>query len=537
VSSSAPSISAGDSAELVTAAVVLGVAHSPGYPLYVLGAKAFHFLVPWGNPAYGVTLFSGFCVALSLALFVRIFSSDLYHWLIFVLAGLSPLMLKSATVSEVFGPNLLAVAVVTVVALPLMVGDQVLRQRRMLPLLFFVLGLGLGNQQTLVLLVPALGAIGWIAFRRLRVQGGFLTRAELWRGGVLIVLFFSLGLSVYFYLLIRSQGNPLLDWENPETWDRFIKVVSRARYGSLQLAQGTPVAASLKVVGQHLVLVSDTIVYQFGIGGSILLLVGLGNSLFARFKGEALYFVLGFTIAGPVFLVWAGVTPSESTRFMLERFLIMPIFLTTYFVWRGASFASSSGRGGKTFLFALCLLLWLPSVVRWSIPWAQQNRWGQLTRYHGINILRHVPPQGILISDRADETEFSLAYLTNVQNGRPDIRFIDANAGVTTSIYGSDYYETWGKPRLARREHVESKIINSTVRPVVYATLDTKQIQIPRQQSGLLYQTLKNEKSFSQKRFPHWLTLLRHHDVIALDARKRKGDIQENEPHPTQPRR
>ena len=46
------SVAGGDSAELVTAAQTLSVAHPPGYPLYVLLTKAVLLMWPHGAPAF-----------------------------------------------------------------------------------------------------------------------------------------------------------------------------------------------------------------------------------------------------------------------------------------------------------------------------------------------------------------------------------------------------------------------------------------------------------------------------------------------------
>ena len=46
-----------DSGEMASAAATLGVAHQPGYPLYIISAKLFS-LIPLGNPAWRLNLFS-----------------------------------------------------------------------------------------------------------------------------------------------------------------------------------------------------------------------------------------------------------------------------------------------------------------------------------------------------------------------------------------------------------------------------------------------------------------------------------------------
>src|SRR6266478_9356922 len=55
----------GDSPELITAAVTLGVAHAPGYPLFTMLGHLFS-LVPFGSIPFRVNLFSVTCDALTI---------------------------------------------------------------------------------------------------------------------------------------------------------------------------------------------------------------------------------------------------------------------------------------------------------------------------------------------------------------------------------------------------------------------------------------------------------------------------------------
>src|SRR5215211_3554022 len=63
----APSLLYGDSAEFQTIAYTLGIGHPTGYPVYVLLAKLFT-LLPRGEIAFRVNLFSAFSAALTIGL-------------------------------------------------------------------------------------------------------------------------------------------------------------------------------------------------------------------------------------------------------------------------------------------------------------------------------------------------------------------------------------------------------------------------------------------------------------------------------------
>src|SRR5436853_2714386 len=57
----------GDSPELITAAVTLGVAHAPGYPLFTVLGHLFS-LVPFGSIPFRINLLSAICGALTIGL-------------------------------------------------------------------------------------------------------------------------------------------------------------------------------------------------------------------------------------------------------------------------------------------------------------------------------------------------------------------------------------------------------------------------------------------------------------------------------------
>jgi len=67
VSTMAPSVVPGDSAEFQFVPYILGIAHPPGYALYILLGKLFTFL-PLGSVAYRMNLFTALWGALTVSL-------------------------------------------------------------------------------------------------------------------------------------------------------------------------------------------------------------------------------------------------------------------------------------------------------------------------------------------------------------------------------------------------------------------------------------------------------------------------------------
>ncbi len=64
-----PNIGLGDDGEMATAALHMGVPHPSGYPLWTILGGLFVKLIPFGNGAWKLNLFSGLCAALAVGIF------------------------------------------------------------------------------------------------------------------------------------------------------------------------------------------------------------------------------------------------------------------------------------------------------------------------------------------------------------------------------------------------------------------------------------------------------------------------------------
>ncbi len=221
-----------DSGDMIVSAFTLGIAHPPGYPLYVLLGKVFTILIPFGNIAYRVNLLSAFfgaaaCGVLYLLIkrigeqifsgkkLVLIFSS-LFAVFLF---SLSSSMHSLSIVSEMYSIN----AFFAVLIIYLLFSDA---KASATLLAAFLFGLGLGNHQTLILLIP-----GIVYFLVAAKRSFAISRAV-----ALPLLFFILGFSVYLFLPIRSAQKPVADWgASAESLRNFYRALTRADYGGVRL--------------------------------------------------------------------------------------------------------------------------------------------------------------------------------------------------------------------------------------------------------------------------------------------------------------
>ena len=207
-----------DSGDLVTAAYTFGIPHPPGYPLYTMLAAVFARL-PFGEPAFGVALFSALAAAGAIyvlaragdALLQTFKDSKTLKLLVWIppLAALgfafAPLLWSQATIPEVYALNLFFVALI------LWACVSTHPQRVKIAALAF--GLGAAHHLSALLLVPG----AWILLQPKRADA----RALMW---------FAIPLLAYVYLPLVALGNPPVKWGDPVTPERFFWLVSAAPY-------------------------------------------------------------------------------------------------------------------------------------------------------------------------------------------------------------------------------------------------------------------------------------------------------------------
>ncbi|MEA3505951.1 MAG: DUF2723 domain-containing protein, partial [Elusimicrobiota bacterium] len=170
-----------DSGELITAASTLSIAHSPGYPLYMIMGKFFTEVLALlgAGPAYAMNIFSALCGALAVYFIILAVSelTDNIYAAEFagLLAAFTYINWMLAVVAEMYSLSLMLGALL----LYLMI------QKRYI-LFSFIFGLSLGNHLSILFAVlPMAAALYLFPSRRKKIP--FISA----------VLYFTLGLSVY----------------------------------------------------------------------------------------------------------------------------------------------------------------------------------------------------------------------------------------------------------------------------------------------------------------------------------------------------
>lgn len=201
----APTVLPGDSGEFQFAAWGFWLAHPTGYPLYLLLGGAWQHLLPVGDPAFRLNLFSGLCSALAVGLTYPVMlqvSSNRGAALIGTLAfAVSSSFWSQATAAEVYALNTLLIVALSLLAFE---WDQ-RRQFKYAAGLALVFGLALAHHRTIILLLPAFVALLTYsllaAWRRTGLRLALTRVAQL---GALA----ALPLLLYLYIPLRAPATP-----------------------------------------------------------------------------------------------------------------------------------------------------------------------------------------------------------------------------------------------------------------------------------------------------------------------------------------
>ncbi|MCW5870220.1 MAG: DUF2723 domain-containing protein [Candidatus Eremiobacteraeota bacterium] len=421
-----------DSGELTVAAYCLGVAHPPGYPLFVRLAHLWGQL--WGGD-YGwrINLFSGACAALAAALLADLIRRATHSAPATLLAGLGLAFLGSvwrqAVIAEVFGLHFALTAGLG------WLGWRVLENsgdRRRIWAFYTWLGLGLAHHHTVVLALPGLLWMAWPQWRRV-----LLTRA--WLATVLVVAAF------YIDLWWRAQQQPALNWGGLHSFQDVIAHFLRRSYGTFRLTSKTDSLEHGVVHGLAYLLF--TYARQAPL---VWMLVAAWGTWIGRLRQPKLWrLAWGWLVAfGPFFAVIGRQRLDTFHLDMLERFYASSYLGLALLVGIGAADLARRLRPGWAAGCTVALLGWQFVL---NLPACRLDQ-RELVASYAHQLLDSCPPGALLIVS-GDLPVGALAYVQQVEGYRTDVPV------VCNGLFGAAWFRRslphWVQPYLAGRPKVQ----------------------------------------------------------------------------------
>jgi hypothetical protein len=225
-----PTIYWEDSAAFCAVHSLLGIPHSPGFPVYVILGRLFT-LLPFAGSAFYSNLMSAFwgSATLSMLYFLIIEvqkQAQLDQWLsklttitAVLFLGFSSSFWLQTIRAEVYSLNIFFCLVLTYLVLKWRRSNSDSNGTKVLLLFFFILGLSLTNHPLLIItLIP-----GFLLFILLKDYSALLSPKRLG----FLAIFFLMGMSVYLYLPIRSGLLPAINWGKPDSWSNLVAYLLR----------------------------------------------------------------------------------------------------------------------------------------------------------------------------------------------------------------------------------------------------------------------------------------------------------------------
>jgi len=216
-----PSVGFIDSGELATVAITLGIAHPTGYPLFTMLGRLFSILPIAGEEIVRLNLLSAVLTSLALVVFYYVITELLDRgkkedrtsilissFTASLFLGFSKTFWFQGVAVEVYSLHLLMICLI----LLLFVNAVRTNEARWWLLFSFSVGASFTNHLTTILLAPAL--LYWFFAEQGVNKNAFKNIAKL-------SIPFMAGLSIYLYLPIRSAQQPLLNWGDPQTFEKF----------------------------------------------------------------------------------------------------------------------------------------------------------------------------------------------------------------------------------------------------------------------------------------------------------------------------
>jgi hypothetical protein len=486
-----------DSGDLIASIHTLGIAHPPGYALYVLIGKLFVTLVPFGNVAYRVNVMSAFFAASTVGILYHALRASARRWIVIVpilLFATSPAVVALARVAEMY-----TMAAFFAAAILLCLQGNSPRSFCGAALL---LGLGLSVHPTLIFLTPVFVP----AYRRIGVSAFDRDVTPTRRHAITPILYFLLGLSVFLYLPIRASQHPLVNWGDPSTWRNFWRVVTRADYGGLKLhpEQSAFVWSAGDVLAQ-LRYFFTAMKAEWGWGALALGGVGVVASLKrAGSRSWSAGLLLSWALAGPAFFLLSNLPLREpTTPAILQPYLLLNGVLWAPFVVMGIT-AIHRLKPWMT-IGGIVLLIGTRS---WSFPSQRDDFYAY---DYARNLLRSLPRNAVLY-EPDDPTRFSIQVLQRVEGRRPDVVLLN-------------FFRTrWGYEQIRRdwpdllppipidngQELVRLLWTYSARRRPFYADLPQKFAPLPYRVEGLAYAAREASSASSRGRAEALLALSVH---------------------------
>jgi len=430
-----------DSGDFLMAISSVGNAHGPGYPLYLMTAKFFSWIFPFGSLAFRVSALSGIFAALA---------TCLIYWAVFKMtrsrvgglaAGLafafSYTFWYETVIPESYGLGAFFIALLIVLALR---WERLLRQGQRdkadntLAAFAFVFGLSVTNHYSEIFVIPA-----FLFFALDTDWREVFAPRNIFR----IAAFFALGLLPYIYEPVAAFRGPAYNYGDPSTLTRwFHHVTLYYQRGGLF---GYPMKFFPGRFARYFGTLPTEFPYFFWLAA-----VGLVASFLKKSKKYALFIVLLFLLTALTVMTYDQIESVLRAHFYYPSYLVVSLWIGFGAAWFAGVVKRWADRRDAllraTAIGAVALILIVFVCVAIPVHYGKVDKSDYFyARDMAVKMLKKAEPDGLILTD-ADNVVFPLKYMQTIEGVGTNVRVINPHSLGVPGWPGEDLNRTIAPP-------------------------------------------------------------------------------------------
>jgi hypothetical protein len=409
-----------DSGDFLMAVKTIGNCHGPGYPLFLMTARLFAWMFPFGSLAFRVSFLSGIFASLAACLIYwavfRMSRSRVGGLVAAIAFAFSFTIWYETVIPETYGMNTFFIALLLVLMLRwerLVKEKSRVKADNTLAVFALAFGLALTNHYTVIFLLPA------FLFFALDTnwREAFALRNLLRMGA-----FFVLGLLPYVYEPTAAFRGPGYNYGDPST------LTSWFHHVSLYYQRGGLFSYPLKFFAprfwRYFATLRTEFPYFFWLAA-----VGLVAPFFRKNKKYALFLVLLFLFTTLSVMSYDQLESVLRAHFYYPSYVVVALWIGFGAGWLVTvlkKWGEKRDRMLSTAVFGTVSVL-IIALVCVSIPihYGKVDKSGyNYARDMAVRMLRRASPDGLILTD-SDNVVFPLKYMQVVEGIGKDVRVVN----------------------------------------------------------------------------------------------------------------
>ena len=396
----APSIYSGDTGEITAAVNTLGLAHSTGFPLYMISGKIFTLIIPWGDIAFRLNIYSALLTAGAVT------------FLFLLLRSLNISMIPAVLASTIFGlgrntiwanagtANVYALTLfLAVILFNIFIKWHKTRKKKYIYWYAFLWGVSLGTHVLISVMAIPLLFILWSELKRKHIKTIIYS-----------ALLSILPLFQYIYLWFAYKRNAVITFGDISNFHAFISYITQ-RDWAYKIAYRIPDSGDISLFINTLFKLLSS---EFSI--IFFLAIIIGFVILGKQNKQFLLFILSLALGNILIMFFYG---DNRDLVILQRyfFLVYAVFAVVLAYLLNLLFKKCNSL--KTKLLFLTFVFFVIG-LQFKYAFADNNRHDHfIISDFGENILNSMPSDSLIFVD-GDAAWGSLLYRQSL-NVRNDV--------------------------------------------------------------------------------------------------------------------